>query len=568
LFDASSFKGRINDLLFDADQLASTVTVKGGSHAKDVVSATFANDMLVRMSGVETLGTTFTGTASVDLSNVTGMTAVTVASDTNPFVGTLSQMGAGVTVSLTTDDVNDGVTIVRSDASLTDNVQNLTLLANIAGEAVLLDMANVETLNVKMGTGSGQTDLNLSNFDMDTAGKTNAVVVTGALNLDIDALSTDTISIDASAMTAGGVDISARNVTALTFTGSAAAADSVLMINGDDVLTGGEKASVLDTLNITKAAILGGILVDLSKADQVVSFNGSANGAIQTGFESADVSNYTGFGSELIGNSEANTLTGTALADSIGGAGGADILAGGAGADTMTGGAGIDTIDGGADADIITGGTGADIIGGDGGIDTITGGAGADIITGGTGADIIDVTAGSDVDVIVIAAGDAVYTTGGSGNAGTITGFDVVTGFAAGTASLVSDHANVPGTGAIVGDGAVNGTDSLLTVGGIVLKSHKVITGVVTFDDADIFSAAIAMTSDAHTAAIVEYLGLNDLGDTGDSVIFDVGADNYLYVQGNAAGNNTLDSVIKLVGVQADALITTNAAGANDVFIS
>jgi hypothetical protein len=339
LFDASGFNGKINDLLFDADQLAATVTVKGGASTADLVSATFANASTVKMEGVETLGLTFTGTAAVDVGTyVSGMSKLTVTSDTTARVATLSALDEGVTVELTTNDASDGLTIVRGSTSGTADAQSLTLLANIAGEDVLLDMANVETLNVKMSTGSGDTDLSLTNFDMDTAGQTNSLVVTGALNLDVVALSADTTLIDATAMTAGGVDVDGRTIatTALTFKGSAAAAESVIMLNAGDALDAGETAGIADTLDINFGAVLGGISVDLSAADQIATMDGVANAAVQTNFENVDLAGYTGFGAVITGNSEANVITGTASVDNITGGDGADTINSGAGADVVS----------------------------------------------------------------------------------------------------------------------------------------------------------------------------------------------------------------------------------------
>ncbi|MDC6454726.1 hypothetical protein PQY68_05720, partial [Planktomarina temperata] len=452
LFDASGFAGKINDLLFDTDQLSATVTVKGGASTADLVTATFDNDQTIKMEGIEKLAATFTADKSIDVGTyVTGLKTVTVASDSSgAAIATLTNVAAGTTVELVTNEANDGLTIVQATTSGTES-QSIKLLANDAGEAVLFDMANVETLNIEMGTGSADTDLSLTNFDMDTAGQTNAVVVTGALNLDIIALSIDTTSINASAMTAGGVDVSGRtNNVALTFVGADAGAESVQMINAGDTLNGGEKASVLDSLDIDFASVLGGIAIDLSAADNVVSMNGSANAAVQTGFENVDVSGYTGFGASITGNDEANTVTGTASADQISlGAGddtinvtstaasANDIMDGGAGtgdtihilattdfADTdanivniekVTMANGTITVDltGQSEGFTITGGTGDDTITGGTGVDTITSGTGEDtfVISLSTGADIItDISTGANADAFAAASIEAITT--------------------------------------------------------------------------------------------------------------------------------------------------------------
>jgi len=151
-------------------------------------------------------------------------------------------------------------------------------------------------------------------------------------------------TIDASAMTTGGALVqTARSATAAsTYTGSLGD-DTFIMMNKSDVLDGG--AGTSDTLDINKAFVLGGIEVDLSSTtDQVTTFNGAANTAVQKGFENVDVSGVTGsFGAQVTAISTGSTITGTANAD---------VITGGAGIDTITAGVGADTITGGAGADI------------------------------------------------------------------------------------------------------------------------------------------------------------------------------------------------------------------------
>ena len=171
--------------------------------------------------------------------------------------------------------------------------------------------------------------------------------------------------------------------------------DTIAMENKNDVLNAGEKASDVDTLNVVHSGTGGAIIVDLGASDQISMFNGLANATVQTGFEKVDLSNYV----------QTNSI-------------GADMTATDNGGETLIGTGYADTIRGGAKVDTLTGG---------GGADTITAGTGADVITGGTGADTIDVGAsGTDLDEVVIAAGDTALTIGGTGNAGTITGYDVI----------------------------------------------------------------------------------------------------------------------------------------------
>jgi len=207
-------------------------------------------------------------------------------------------------------------------------------------------------------------------------------------------------------------------------------------------------------------------------------------------------------------------------------------------------------------ADSITGGTG---------IDTITTAGGADTVDGGTGADIIDVGAG--LDTVQVNAGDTVLTVGGANNSGTIAGFSVVTGLAAATGAVVSETLDVQGTATLAA--SANGIDSTLKISNAVVKSINVANGIATFDDADTFQAAIGVTTDAHVAAVVQYLQANDLGNAGATATFiGTGGDTFVFTQGDNGGTDNLDTLVKLVGVAADKVKLTNAVGANDLFIS
>ena len=337
VFDASGYEGRINDLLFDADQLDATVTITGGSATNDLVSATVNTaDAVLRMSGIETLGLTVNDDRTVDVGTyASGITKITVASDTTARVLTLNKLAAGVTVDMTVDDADEGLTIIQASSAGTSDSQTINMIANNAAEAFLLDMQGVETLNLKH-TGTNGLDLNLTNFDMDTAGQTNSMIVTGTNNVDIVAVSGDTTLIDASGMTAGGVDIDARATsTALTYIGSTLA-ESVIQTNKNDAFNGGEAVGVNDTLDINFTAILGGVGIDLSSTtDQITTFDGSSNSVITLGFESVDLAGYTGFGASIVANDEANTIVGTGSADSINAGGGIDSITAGSGNDAI-----------------------------------------------------------------------------------------------------------------------------------------------------------------------------------------------------------------------------------------
>ncbi len=97
---------------------------------------------------------------------------------------------------------------------------------------------------------------------------------------------------------------------------SGTANDTLRMENGSDVIDAG---SGTDTLKVAKELILGGINVDLSSStDQVTTFNGSSNSAIQKGFENVDLSTVLGtFGADVTANAAGSTITGTKNRDQI-----------------------------------------------------------------------------------------------------------------------------------------------------------------------------------------------------------------------------------------------------------
>lgn len=120
--------------------------------------------------------------------------------------------------------------------------------------------------------------------------------------------------------------------------------DEIAMENVADVLSGGTQAvGGADKLVVNYAAVLAGITVDLSAADQVVSMDGSPNAAIQSGFEDIDLSSFSGFGAVVTGSDGANVITGTAGTDRINAGKGNDNVVSSAGNDQVSGGAGNDT---------------------------------------------------------------------------------------------------------------------------------------------------------------------------------------------------------------------------------
>jgi len=227
---------------------------------------------------------------------------------------------------------------------------------------------------------------------------------------------------------------------------------------------------------------------------------------------------------------------------------------------------GYDTVNGTVGDDALTGADGMQTLSGLAGNDTLKGGGGTDSLDGGTGAD--DLYGEGDLDTFILEAGDSVLSFGGAGNAGTVSGFDTIHDFKTGNGTSNSETINTVGKSAVVANTAgTDGTDSTLTIGGTAIKSHAITKGVISFDDADTFAGMLDISTNSEVAAALDYIQNQDLGNAGATVGFDVGSDTFLFTQGNDAGGDAQDVVVRLVDVQIDSLINTNGKGELDLYI-
>ena len=200
-----------------------------------------------------------------------------------------------------------------------------------------------------------------------------------------------------------------------------------------------------------------------------------------------------------------------------------------------------------AGADEIYGGSGADTLSGNGGADIIIGRGGSDLITGGTGADTM--TGGAGNDTFVVNSGDSAPAIGGTGNAGTISGYDVITDF-----DPTADKLTLGGTPFAAANSAIfDGNNSSLTIGGAAVGRHAITNGIISFyTDASNTALTVATTSDL--AAVVQYLRANDLGNAGVTVAFYGLGNTYVYEQVGAAPDAANDILVQLSGVTNAAL--------------
>jgi hypothetical protein len=349
--NAGSFGGNLL-ATFGANIFDSTVTVTGGALATDQVTASYttAATYTPKASGVEILAPTASDAATtaaaytVDLSGTTGVTRVNASvGDADTLTIDKATTQTIRVIDMQSDTAASTLEYKLDDATGTADSVTFELLAAATSnidDGAILKTTDIETINLKV---SSAESISLASLAMTDATKFESLVVTGDQALTVSALNANVTSINASGMTTGGsFTQSARSqTTAATYTGSVGN-DTFRMAHANDVIDGA--AGTGDTLVVAANLILGGMLIDLSAtADQVTTFNGSANAAIQKGFENIDLSGVTGTGgADVTAISTGSTITGTANADQINGGAAADTFVATAGNDAVTGGGGDD----------------------------------------------------------------------------------------------------------------------------------------------------------------------------------------------------------------------------------
>ena len=320
--------------------------------------------------------------------------------------------------------------------------------------------------------------------------------------------------------------------------------------SGSSYVVFGSGNAFAPTVNLSTLDGTNGLRLDGEAASDVSGFSVSSAGDI----------NGDGYDDLIIGALDAD-INGSNSGSSY-------VVYGGAkwGASAQAGTVGDDTVTGTAIADSLIGGEGNDILSGLADNDILKGGSGTDSLDGGAGAD--DFYGGGNLDTFILEAGDSVLSFGGTGDAGTVTGYDTIHDFDTGNGTFNSETIDTVGTASVVANSAgTDGTDSTLTISGATIKSHAITDGVITFDDADVFAGLLDINTNSEIAAALDYLQNQDLGNAGATVTLDVGSDAFLFTQGDDAGTDNLDVLVRLEGAQVDSLITTNGTGEFDLYI-
>jgi hypothetical protein len=346
--NAGAFGGNLL-ATFGANVLDSTVTVTGGALATDQLTASYttAATYASKTTGVEILTVSAAGAGTsafgVDLTSNVGVTTINATVDTADTL-TISKGTAGQLSVLVSATANSTLEYALADATGAADVASFELKdagSNVLAAGASLKTTDIETVNVKISTNA--ESISLASIAMTDATKFASLVVTGDQALTVSALNANVTSINASGMTTGGsfTQTGRSQTTAATYTGSVGN-DTFRMAHANDVIDGA--AGTGDTLVITGNYILGGIQIALNATgDQVTTFNGSANAAIQSGFENVDLSAITGSAqADITAASTGSSIKGTANVDQINGGAGVDTVFAGAGADTVTLGDGND----------------------------------------------------------------------------------------------------------------------------------------------------------------------------------------------------------------------------------
>jgi hypothetical protein len=137
---------------------------------------------------------------------------------------------------------------------------------------------------------------------------------------------------------------------------------------------------------------------------------------------------------------------------------------------------------------------------------------------------------------------------------------DAISDFAVGGV----DALNLDSAGTIAADATVDGANStavLTTDGTDVIKSHKIVSGIITFDDVDTFAEAVTLSDTGDVATAIQYLAAQDLGAASTTVAFVAAGNTYVYQQNTAdAGTTGGYALVQLTSVNATSLMLTGTA--------
>ncbi len=522
--DNSTLSGSFSVTATDGSATSSAATVNFTNSATTTTSLTAAGTGDSIIVNDQTTGATMTGGSGADyIIGNSGSDIIVGAQNDKVLDG-----GGG------TDTLRIGANFTSTSDAQIVNIENVTLTAaatvDLSNQTEGFTITGSASADSITGGGGSQTIIGAQNDTLlDGGGGTDTLNVGASFTSASDA---QIANIERLTLTTA-VTLNLSNQTEDFFITGSSGIDSITAGGGDDTIVGAVNDSLLDGGGGTDTLNVAANFTSTSNA-QIANIE---NIVLTASGRTLNLSNQTE-DFTITGLSGSNTITGGSGDNSITGGSGADTIVGAQNDTLLDGSGGTDTLRIGAnftstsDAQIAnienitltTAGLALDLsnqteafnITGSTGVDTITGGSGGDTITGGLGADVM--TGGSGADRFIIATSQSLGTLGGSGNAGTITGYDIITDFTTG-----SDTLDLQGTTTAAANNAGtsnSSNQSTLMIGGQTLKSHAISNGIITFDDSGVYSSALNLTSLSNVAAAVSYLSRNDIGTTGTTVAF------------------------------------------------
>jgi hypothetical protein len=531
---------------------------------------------------------------TLDVSHMgTGITAIELTAQSS--VSKLNATQAAAVTATAADLTN--TTIALSDSSGTSDSVSLNLgnAKGAAFDAGTLTLNGFETINITANPKSGNADLD-SSIGAITADVATTVNLSsnnlGTINLGDVAL-TKIATIDASGMT-GALTAAGNLVVGSTLTGSPKG-DTVALGTvgstynggaGADTFTGTaltllENSSVFNTIdggagtddvtitdssiafvdtNFSKMSNMEIINATSTNLDGEITF--TTGGFFDAKFPDSatvNITNGDGDGTLSAITVSASTYTGdltlSVVSTSAGATTGETIsITTGSGADTVTltassftastgtkGGTGSLTVNTGAGADTITYTSSTSPAANVSGTFSIDAGTGADTVT------ISRDTSTTDDSALLYIVQDGDSISGGR---------DKVTGFNSGDTTDFCDILDFDTAIVSTATAATNGTDS----GSI--KSHKIASGVITFDDVDAYAAAVTVDSN-NLSSVLTYLATN-ITTQGHTVGFAYDSNNDASADATIVFNqDTSDSIVELVGLTGVTEVGGEAVTAN-----
>lgn len=539
---------------------AESVALKDATGKADILTLTYAHATADTAIVNDTL--TVTGFETVNLVNNNTKGAVTTAFAAGANATALNLTGTG-TATNTVNTTN--LTALKTfDASGAAGVVALTTAASQAGTFTLSGYADTVALTASTGAatfalGAGKDTLTGAQADI-AAATINGGADSDTLVVSDDATTTATLTIaDSTFANVTGVevlDVGSKNIGATAWTlggyANAIATANAGVLTATATTTGGTDDADGYTLDATGLSVTNAINFTLK--DTAVAAGKAAALKVTSG-AGADTISVT----ETLANSKAtitidagagdNTVTTSSVI-------GANKVTTGAGNDTIT----VTSTEGvAASSVVISAGAGADTIS-----VTTKLAAGADSavsITAGTGADTITI---SGVATGVAAAKNYVNVITKEGDT-TATAYDTITGYYLGAGSTrkadLLSFDDAAATVAVASNATTDGTNVN------TIMSHKIASGVVTFDDVNSYAAALTVTS-SNLQDVLTYLGTNTTA--GDAVAFtyDAAADGTVDGTFVYANGTTTDMVVYLVGVTGTSVSAVNAATAGLIAIA